>query len=173
MDLPGVFNLCPHLTPQGLYPSGSDLPDESLPEDADLSITFGRSMNTVAHELGRLAMDGPCLSPASTHEVVLVPTIAISNLDGSATSAGTSRDPNSLSGAQCQKCSYRNSFFHFEINIGGSVRQKRSQSSGSILIHLTPCQRTSTIFQYGSQVLSLSLTSMQSASSRQVPTPPS
>ena len=129
MYLPGVFNLCPHLTPQGLYPSGSDLPDESLPEDADLSISFGRSMNTVAHELGRLAMDGPCLSPTSTHEVVLVPTIAISHFDGSATSAGTSRDPNSLSGGQSQKCSYRNSIFILRLISGAACGKSDSKAA--------------------------------------------
>jgi hypothetical protein len=122
MDLPGFFNLYPHFTPQGLHPSGSDLPDDSLPEDEDLSISFGRLINTVAHELGRLAMDGPSLSPASTHEVVLVPTFAISRLDGSATSAGTSRNPNSLSRGQNQKMQLSEQHFHFEMDSGGSVR---------------------------------------------------
>jgi hypothetical protein len=100
MDLPGLVNLYPHLTPQGMYPFGSDFPDESLPEDGDLAISLGMSMNTVAHESGIVAMGEPNLPSIHTHEVVLVPTFAIPPHNGSTTSAGTSRNPNSFVGRQ-------------------------------------------------------------------------
>jgi hypothetical protein len=98
-DLPGLVILCPHLTPQGLYPPGSDLPGESFPDSADLAISLGMSMNTVAQESGILAFGVPNFFSTRTHEVVLVPTFVIPPRNGSTTSAGTSRSPNSFTGA--------------------------------------------------------------------------
>ncbi len=106
-DIPGLASLCPHLTPQGLYPFGSDLPDESLPDDADLAISSGMSMNTVALDSGIIALGVPNFLSTRTHEVVLVPTFAIPPRNGSTTSAGTLRNPNSFIGRRESKLSTR------------------------------------------------------------------